>query len=217
MHFSSVNLADTSQSLVLRAVSHHPGQLGSSEQLASHTDPFIFPRCRLVTLKGRSLSMKAEQERHPAAAPLKCIFKQNWRQTFSASPWSCACKKTFMSQLPDIQKQRKKVFQWLKHSFHLCCVFFMQPTDFLTAFSKSHPQFSLFLWGLTSLFCFWTLHVNWDRSINFHEAIMFCVNPGSHSSALPFRHVLFTSTIFYSNIFFNLNSICTAYFYLHSK
>lgn len=46
---------------------------------------------------------------------------------------------------------------------------------------------------------------------------MVCVNPESHSSCLPCTHVLYTSTIFYSNTFSNLYSICTTYFYLHSK
>lgn len=200
MHFSSVSLADTSPSLVQESWAKGTSTLPRSSRPSG--------KC--------SLCRKVEQEGHPAAAPSVCTAEQTWRQTPTPSEpvRDPACtRKHLWATYQTYRNRAKKVFQWLKRYFNLCWAFFMQPTDFLTVFPKSHPWFSLFLHYFVSECHMW-IGIGLLTSMKLQ-----CSVPTQDLIPVlcPFRHVFFTSTLFYSNIFFNLNSICPTYFYLHSK
>lgn len=179
-----------------KCISHLSVLLTPHHPLCRRAEQERDPHCpvRLSQLQARpsgkcSLCRKAEQEGHPAAAPSVCTSEQTWRPTPTPSEpvRDPACTRKHLWATYQTYRNRAKKYSsgWsatlsLLSIFHATC-----------RLPRCVPKVPPLALPFSSLFCFWMPHVNWDRSINFHEATMFCANRGSHSSALPIQTCIF--------------------------
>lgn len=184
-------------------LSHRFGQLGIAGQPAFRRDTFIFEMRPVFIRK----SGTRETSSGWTAEVYFTLPRDKLRDVLT-----CITNHPYTNY--EIETPPKKLFHWLKHCCHLCCIFFLQATDFLgvhqvpcvgLTFSCKITFISLILSSGT-----------WCGSIKLYGAVVICVSPESRSNCLTIHTWVF-SHLPSSILIFSLTLTPYYLFYLYSK
>lgn len=114
----------------------------------------------------------------------------------------------------EIETPPKKLFHWLKHCCHPCCIFFLQATDFLGVHQV--PRVGLTFSCKITFISLILSSGTWCRSIKLYGAVVICVSPEAHSKCLTIHTCVFSHLP--SSILISSLTLTLYYFlYLYSK